>query len=222
MLKSSEVLPPTAGRVSLRAMDADQALATDAPTLILASASPYRRALLERLGLPFAQEPAGIDERISPGEAPAEAVMRLARAKAASVLARRPGAIVIGSDQVAVRGDEILGKPGDAESATQQLTRSAGRHVEFLTGVCVLGGAASGEPEEHMDITRVVFRPLSPQEIRAYVHRDEPFDCAGSFRAEGLGISLFERIDSQDPTGLIGLPLIWLAQALRRLGLPAP
>jgi septum formation protein len=203
-------------------MDPDQALATDAPTLVLASASPYRRALLERLGLPFVQEPAAIDEHIFPGEAPAEAVMRLARAKAASVLARHPGAIVIGSDQVAVRGDEILGKPGDAESATQQLTRSAGRHVEFLTGVCVLGGAASGEPEEHMDITRVVFRRLSPQEIRAYVHRDEPFDCAGSFRAEGLGISLFERIDSQDPTGLIGLPLIWLAQALRRLGLPAP
>ena len=203
-------------------MDADQALSPDAPNLILASASPYRRALLERLGLPFVQEPAAIDEHISPGEAPAEAVMRLARAKAANVLARHPGAIVIGSDQVAVRGDEILGKPGDAESATRQLTRSAGRHVEFLTGVCVLGGAAPGEPEEHMDITRVVFRPLSPQEIRTYVHRDEPFDCAGSFRAEGLGITLFERIDSQDPTGLIGLPLIWLAQALRRLGLPAP
>jgi septum formation protein len=203
-------------------MDPDQALTTDAPTLILASASPYRRALLARLGLPFEQEPAAIDEHISPGEAPAEAVMRLAREKAASVLARHPGAIVIGSDQVAVRGDEILGKPGDADSATRQLTRSAGRHVEFLTGVCVLGGAASREPEEHMDITLVVFRPLSPQEIRAYVHRDEPFDCAGSFRAEGLGITLFERIDSQDPTGLIGLPLIWLAQALRRLGFPAP
>jgi septum formation protein len=202
-------------------MDASQPLATDTPTLILASGSPYRRALLERLGLPFLQEPASLDERIAEGETPAEAVLRLARAKAASVLARHPGAVVIGSDQVAVRGDEILGKPGDAETATQQLTRSAGRQVEFLTGVCILGGAGSGEPAEHMDITRVVFRPLTPQEIRNYVHRDEPFDCAGSFRAEGLGIALFERIDSQDPTGLIGLPLIWLAQALRRLGLPA-
>jgi septum formation protein len=199
-------------------MAANHPLATDAPTLVLASGSPYRRALLERLGLPFLQEPASVDERISPGETPAEAVLRLARAKAASVLARHPGAIVIGSDQLAVRGDEILGKPGDAESATQQLTRSAGRQVEFLTGVCILGGP--GEPEEHMDITRVVFRTLTPQEIRNYVHRDEPFDCAGSFRAEGLGIALFERIDSQDPTGLVGLPLIWLAQALRRLGLP--
>jgi len=190
------------------------------PELVLASASPYRRALLERLGLPFVQDPPALDEHIAAGEAPAEAVMRLARAKAAAVLARHPGAIVIGSDQVAMRGDELLGKPGDAEHAALQLTRSGGRQVEFLTAVCVLGGSPSAEPEEHMDITRVVFRPLTPEEIRRYIERDQPFDCAGSFRAEGLGIALFERIDSQDPTGLIGLPLIWLAQALGRLGLP--
>lgn len=201
-------------------MDEPQGRPAAGPTLILASGSPYRRALLERLGLPFVQAPPLIDEHIAEGEAPAEAVMRLARSKAAAVLARHPGAIVIGSDQVAVRGDEILGKPGDAERATLQLTRSAGRHVEFLTGVCVLSGARAAEPEEHMDITRVVFRPLTPEEIRRYVERDVPFDCAGSFRGEGLGIALFERIDSQDPTGLIGLPLIWLAQALHRLGLP--
>ena len=190
------------------------------PALVLASGSPYRRALLERLGLPFVQDPPAIDEHIAAGEAPAEAVMRLARAKAAAVLARPPGAIVIGSVQVAVRGDELLGKPGDAEHAALQLTRSGGRQVEFLTAVCVVGGTRPAEPAEHMDITRVVFRPLTPEEIRCYVERDAPFDCAGSFRAEGLGIALFERIDSQDPTGLIGLPLIWLAQALRRLGLP--
>jgi septum formation protein len=186
--------------------------------LVLASGSPYRRALLERLGVPFRQDAPEIDESIAAGETPASAVLRLARAKASRVLERHPGAIVIGSDQLAVRGDEILGKPGNAARAMEQLTRSAGRHVEFLTGVCVLSGAAPDEPLEHIDITRVVFRPLAPEEIRDYVHRDQPFDCAGSFRSEGLGIALIERIDSQDPTGLIGLPLIWLCQALRQLG----
>jgi septum formation protein len=188
--------------------------------LVLASGSPYRRALLERLGLPFEQDPPSLDEQIGAEEAPADAVMRLARAKAASVYVRHPDAIVIGSDQVAVRGDEILGKPRDAARAAEQLTRSAGRDVEFLTGVCVLSAARPDEPEEHMDITRVRFRPLTPEEIRNYVALDKPFDCAGSFRAEGRGIALFDRIDSQDPTGLIGLPLIWLSQALLRLGMP--
>lgn len=190
------------------------------PPLVLASGSPYRRLLLERLGLSFRQQAPEVDESIAPGESPADAVMRLARSKAAAVLARHPEAVVIGSDQLAVRGDEILGKPGTPARAIEQLTRSAGRQVEFLTGVCVLSGARPGEAEEHMDITRVVFRPLAPDEVRNYVERDEPLDCAGGFRAEGLGIALFERIDSQDPTGLIGLPLIWLAHALRRLGLP--
>lgn len=190
------------------------------PRLVLASASPYRRALLERLGVPFLQQAPSVDERILPEESPAEAVMRLARTKAASVHRLHPGAIVIGSDQLAVRGDEILGKPGGAAEATAQLTRSAGRQVEFLTGVCLLGGAQPQELEEHMDITGVTFRPLDADEIRRYVEREQPFDCAGSFRAEGLGIALFSRIDSQDPTGLIGLPLIWLSQALKRLGLP--
>lgn len=194
---------------------------TPPPTLVLASGSPYRRALLERLGLPFSQHAPSVDESILPGEKPAEAVMRLARAKAASVLQSHPGAIVIGSDQLAVRGEEILGKPGGAAEAIAQLTRSAGRQVEFLTGVCVLGGAQPHEPEEHIDITGVTFRPLDASEIRNYVEREQPLDCAGSFRAEGLGIALFSRIDSQDPTGLIGLPLIWLSQALSRLGLPA-
>ena len=200
--------------------DAEQ-VADAPPALVLASASPYRRALLARLGLPFTPVAANIDESIRPGEAPADAVMRLARAKAATVLADHPGALVIGSDQVAVRGDEILGKPGNAARAVQQLKLSAGREIEFLTAVCVLSGTQRGAQEEHMDITRVVFRPLTPAEISSYVERDQPLDCAGSFRAEGLGIALFERIDSQDPTGLIGLPLIWLSRALRRLGMPA-
>ena len=195
-------------------------VADSPPALVLASASPYRRALLTRLGLPFTPVAADIDESLRHGETPADAVMRLARAKATAVLADHPGALVIGSDQVAVRGDEILGKPGNAARAAQQLKLSAGREVEFLTGVCVLSGTRPGAHEEHMDITRVVFRPLTPAEISSYVERDQPLDCAGSFRAEGLGIALFERIDSQDPTGLIGLPLIWLSQALHRLGMP--
>lgn len=200
-------------------MEAHTNARDDLPALVLGSGSPYRRALLERLGLPFSQDAPEIDERIGRGENPADAVMRLAREKARRVLERHPGAVVIGSDQVAVRGEEILGKPGDAAEAIAQLTRSAGRQVEFLTGVCVLSGAHPDAPQEHMDITRVVFRPLGAEEIVSYVQREQPLDCAGSFRAEGLGIALFERIDSQDPTGLVGLPLIWLAQALRRLGL---
>ncbi|NHA14296.1 nucleoside triphosphate pyrophosphatase [Thioalkalivibrio sp. XN279] len=188
------------------------------PELVLASASPYRRALLERLGLPFRQRSADIDETPRRGESPADLVMRLARSKAQAVASTATDAIVIGSDQVAVRGDDILGKPGNADEAMAQLARSAGRHVEFLTGVCILAPGRADEPEEHIDITRVVFRPLEAGEIRRYVEVERPLDCAGSFRAEGLGIALFERIDSQDPTGLIGLPLIWVAQALRRLG----
>jgi len=189
------------------------------PELVLASASPYRRALLERLGLPFRQRSADIDETPQRGESPADLVMRLARSKARAVAGAESGAIVIGADQVAVRGDDILGKPGNPDEAMAQLARSAGRHVEFLTGVCILAPGREEEPEEHMDITRVAFRPLEAAEIRRYVAADRPLDCAGSFRAEGLGIALFERIDSQDPTGLVGLPLIWVAQALRRLGL---
>jgi septum formation protein len=149
---------------------------------------------------------APISTSIAAGEAPASASLRLARAKAEATGALDPGAIVIGSDQVAVRGDEILGKPGNEAARHRQLTRSAGRQVEFLTGVCVLG-AAPAEPEEHIDITRVVFRPLAPEEIsRLCGTATSPSTAPGAFRAEGLGIALFERIDSQDPTGLIGLP----------------
>lgn len=201
-------------------MRQDSPRPTPDPELLLASSSPYRRQLLERLGVPFTQVAPEIDERLGAGETAADAALRLARSKAQAVLEHHPAAIVVASDQVALRGDEILGKPGSVDEAIRQLSLSAGRQVEFLTGVCVIRGDRRTEPEEHMDITRVVFRPLAPEEIRSYVERDAPLDCAGSFRAEGLGIALFERIDSQDPTGLIGLPLIWLAQALRRLGLP--
>lgn len=191
---------------------------TSPPRLVLASGSRHRRALLERLGIPFAQDSPDIDESPLDGEDPPATAIRLAREKARAVRARHPGAVIIGSDQVAVRDGETLGKPGTREAAEDQLARSAGRAVEFLTAVCVLGDRP--EPEEHMDVTRVVFRPLSPDAIGRYLDRDQPFDCAGAFRSESLGIALVERIDSQDPTGLVGLPLAWLSGALGRLGLP--
>lgn len=189
------------------------------PRLVLASGSRHRRALLERFGLDFIQDGPDIDETPLDGEDPAATAIRLAREKARVVLGRHPGAVVIGSDQVAVRDGERLGKPGTPAAAAEQLTRSAGKPVEFLTAVCVIRDGSAGEPEEHMDVTRVVFRPLEPAAIQRYLERDQPFDCAGSFRSESLGIALLERIDTQDPTALVGLPLIWLAGALGRLGL---
>ena len=193
---------------------------TRPPRLVLASGSRHRRALLERLGIPFEQDSPDIDEAPREGEEPAATAVRLAREKARAVMDRHPGAVVVGSDQVAVRDGERLGKPGDAARAVQQLTLSSGRPVEFLTAVCVLGPAFPNEPREHVDVTRVVFRPLSSESIARYIEADQPFDCAGSFRSESLGIALLERIDTQDPTALVGLPLIWLSGALEELGLP--
>ncbi len=192
----------------------------DAPPLVLASGSAYRAGLLKRLGLPFSQESPGIDESSTGGEEPAALAVRLARAKASAVASRHPGAVVIGSDQVAVRDGRALGKPGSRAAAREQLVASAGKEMEFLTAVCVLPADPGREPEEHMDITRVVFRPLDHGMIDRYLDRDHPLDCAGSFRSESLGVALVERIDSHDPTALVGLPLIWLSGALARLGLP--
>jgi septum formation protein len=190
-----------------------------APTLVLASSSPYRRQLLERLGLRFSVDAPQVDERPLAGEAAAALVNRLALLKARTVAHRQPGAIVIGSDQVAVRENEVLGKPETEAAAIDQLSRSSAMPVEFLTAVAVIDGRQSKlEPLLHLDVTRVQFRPLEYAEIESYVARDKPLDCAGGFRCEGLGIALFERIDSRDPTGLIGLPLIWLSGALRELG----
>jgi septum formation protein len=191
--------------------------------LVLASGSPYRRKLLDRLGIPFNYESPDVPEDRRSGEEPGELSTRLAQLKATAIAASYPGSIVIGSDQVAVRDGEVLGKPGTASEAVAQLSASSGRAVEFLTGVCVLGGEKrADEPFLHVDITRVAFRRLSEEEVRRYVERERPLDCAGSFKAEALGISLFERIDSNDPTGLIGLPLIWLAGVLRHLGFGIP
>lgn len=189
--------------------------------LILASTSPYRRDLLRRFGLDFEIANPKIDEQYQAGEAPARRAVRLALAKANAVAARRPDAVVIGSDQVAAVGDTILDKPGSEASCVAQLERLAGRRAMFLTACAVVCGE-SGLLLQHVDDTAVWVRALTRAEIVRYVEREEPFDCAGGFKAEGLGISLFERIRTEDPTALIGLPLIWLGGALRRAGYLAP
>ncbi len=188
--------------------------------LILASSSPYRRALLERLGLPFEALSPDIDETPHPDEAAEALVLRLAAAKAAKIAAARPNAIIIASDQAAVangpEGGAILGKPGHGAGAIAQLTRLSGRWARFLTSLCVR--EPNGDQQLETEITQVHFRTLSNAEIVRYVARDAPLDCAGSFRSEGLGIALFKRIEGEDPNALIGLPLIRLCRMLRQAG----
>jgi septum formation protein len=171
------------------------------PALILASTSPYRRLLLERLRLPFEVVRPEVAEDAVPGETPIDRAGRLSLAKATAVAHRHPGAIVIGSDQVAALGDRVLDKPGDAATCREQLAALSGRTAHFFTG-CAVGN------DVHIDTTSVVFRRLGAEEIARYVDTERPFDCAGGFKVEALGISLFERVDSSDPTALIGLPLI--------------
>lgn len=190
------------------------------PTLVLASTSRYRADLLNRLGLPFASDAPGVDETALAGEPPRALVTRLARAKAEAVAVRQPEAWVIGSDQVAVRDGEVLGKPLDAPRCEAQLLASSSRPVEFLTAVC-LTRRASATRLEYVDRTLVEFRALTVAEVRRYIELERPFDCAGGFKCEGLGIALFTRIETSDPTALVGLPLIWVAGALRQVGLDA-
>jgi septum formation protein len=189
--------------------------------LILASTSPYRRTLLERLGLPFEAVPPAVTEEHVGGEPPAERALRLAVAKAESIASRHPDAVVIGSDQVAAAGTHVLDKPGDAATCRAQLASLSGASARFYTG-CALISAAASVRLVHVDTTTVFFRSLSKGEIERYVERERPFDCAGGFKAEALGITLFESIDTRDPTALVGQPLIWLAGALRRAGYPLP
>jgi septum formation protein len=187
-----------------------------APRLVLASTSPFRASLLARLGLPFTAVAPGIDEASLPGELPAHLAARLAAAKAACGAA--PDTLVIGSDQVASLGGARLRKPGNRTAALHQLTACQGKDVLFHTAVTLHDGR-SGASSSHVDVTAVRFAMRSRAELERYVDTEQPFDCAGSFKAEGLGIALFERIESHDPTALIGLPLIWLAGALKAAGL---
>jgi len=191
------------------------------PRLILASTSPYRRELLTRLRLEFETCAPEVTENHVVGESPAGRALRLAREKASSVARRLTDAVVIGSDQVAALDDTVLDKPGSATRCHEQLASVSGRTVRFLTACVVLGGEGAAQLA-HVDTTTVVFRTLERTEIERYVAVDQPLDCAGSFKAEALGITLIERIESGDPTALIGLPLIWLAAALRATGFPLP
>ena len=187
------------------------------PSLVLASTSPYRRALLERLGLPFTAVAPQVDETRRPGESAPSLVVRLAQAKASAVAPEHPDALIIGSDQVAVIEDRILGKPGDREHAIAQLTSAAGKTAVFHTGLCLLN-AATGRTGTVCELFRVYFRRLSLAQIAGYVDREQPFDCAGAFKSEGLGIALFERMDGDDPNALVGLPLIRLVDLLAAEG----
>ncbi|MGI9330118.1 MAG: Maf family protein [Gammaproteobacteria bacterium] len=189
------------------------------PGVVLASTSPYRRALLQRLLPDFRCHNPDVDEAPRRGENPRDLAIRLARSKAAT--AADGPEIVIGSDQVAALGAQILGKPGNRETAVKQLLACSGKTVVFYTGVCVMGPAGSTE-SSHVDVTTVYFRPLDEAEILRYLAREEPYDCAGSFKAEGLGVVLMDRLESQDPTAIQGLPLIWLAGCLREQGLSLP
>ena len=190
------------------------------PSLVLASTSPYRRDLLARLRLPFEVVRPEVDEVAQPGETPIALAQRLAAAKAEAVAMPADDAWVLGSDQVAELDGAALGKPGGREAALAQLAAMAGRGVAFHTAVCLAHG--DGRRRQALDTTVVRFRALSSAEIARYVDAEQPFDCAGSFKSEGLGITLFEAIASQDPTALVGLPLIATARLLREAGFCLP
>ncbi len=189
-----------------------------ARALVLGSTSAYRRELLSRLRLPFTVEPPQVDETPHAGESPAALARRLAAAKARAVAERHPQAIVIGSDQVADLGGEPLGKPGNHANAVAQLERMSGQTVVFQTALSVLC-LATGFAQHDLAPVRVRFRTLERDEIEAYLRAEQPYDCAGSAKSEGMGIALLDAIDSDDPTALVGLPLIRTCRMLRAAGL---
>ncbi len=189
------------------------------PALILASTSVYRRELLQRLRLPFQCERPQVDETPLAGETPAKLAARLAAAKAAEVAARHPDAWVIGSDQAADLDGDPLGKPGTTAAARAQLTAMSGQAVRFHTALCLVRGDVQLGAA---DVTTVRFRHLQQAEIARYVEAEQPLDCAGSFKCEGLGIALFEAIENEDPSALVGLPLIALCRLLRQAGFAVP
>lgn len=195
------------------------------PPLVLASSSPYRRQLLDRLQLAYTAVSPHIDETAYPNELPAELAQRLATAKARALASRYPHALIIGSDQVASRAGTIVGKPGDFQRARQQLLDASGQTIVFYTGLSLIN-TATGKVHEHLETFEIDFRPLSTEQIEDYLHREEPYDCAGSFKCEGLGIALFQQMRGADSTSLVGLPLLALCELLRREGMdplnPAP
>lgn len=193
-------------------------MAASPSLLILASTSRYRRELLSRLRLPFAVEAPGVDETPRPGEPPAALAQRLALEKARAVAVRHPDSLVIGSDQVADLAGQPLGKPGSHARAVEQLRRMSGQRVVFQTALAVVRQDTGFEAVDLAAVT-VTFRTLSDDEIQTYLRLDEPYDCAGSARSESLGVALLTAIDSDDPTALVGLPLIRTCALLRAAGL---
>ena len=196
---------------------ADSNTSGAARRVVLGSTSVYRRSLLERLRIPFSVAAPDVDETPHPGETPRALALRLALAKAQAVAALHPDAVVIGSDQVADLGGQPLGKPGEHARAVQQLRQMRGQTVIFQTALAVVC-LASGFEQVDLAEVRVVFRDLSDEEIESYLQAEKPYDCAGSAKSEGLGIALLETIDNDDPTALVGLPLIRTARLLRQAG----
>jgi septum formation protein len=191
------------------------------PPIILASASRYRQGLLDRFLDDYETVSPGVDERAEDGEDPAALATRLARTKAEAVSSANRNALIIGADQLAVLEGKVLGKPGDHQKAVEQLLAASGKTVQFLTAVCVLD-PVSRRRYEHSDRTRVTFRQFDRRLADTYLHHDKPYDCAGSFKIEGAGFVLFESVKTDDPTALIGLPMIWLAGTLKELGCLLP
>ncbi len=192
-----------------------------APEILLASSSPYRRGLLDRFLVEFEAVSPDIDESNTEGLGPAELARHLARAKAEAVSANSRNALIIGADQLAALDGRVLGKPGSHQKAVEQLLAASGKSVTFLTAVCMLD-PVTRKRYEHTDETIVHFREFDRRLAEAYLRLDEPYDCAGSFKLEGAGFLLFESVKTDDPTALIGLPMIWISDRLLELGYLLP
>jgi len=189
--------------------------------LVLASTSPFRQTLLRKLALPFVTDAPDVDETVLSGETPDQLVLRLSKAKAAAVSPRHNDALIIGSDQVAILDNQIIGKPHTHENAVHQLQRASGKRVNFLTGLCLLN-SRTGHTQAACVPYSVYFRTLSNDQIQRYLEQDQPYNSAGSFKSEGLGISLFEKLEGDDPNALVGLPLIELIRMLHHEGINVP
>jgi septum formation protein len=192
-----------------------------APTIFLASSSAYRRGLLDRFLTSYESVTPNVDESNDQGLPPAELATFLARKKAEAIAVSARDALIIGADQLAVLDDQVLGKPGDHQKAVEQLLAASGKTVTFLTAVCILDPVGRAR-FEHTDVTTVRFRKFDRRLAEAYLRLDEPYDCAGSFKLEGAGFVLFDSVNTDDPTALIGLPMIWVADRLLQLGYLTP
>lgn len=191
------------------------------PQIVLASTSPYRKQLLQKLGLPFQSDSPNVDETPLPGESPQQLVERLSRLKVKAVSEQYADALIIGSDQVATFAGKILGKPGTHEKAVLQLNEMSGQSVTFYTGLCLYNAQTGHEQLSCIPFT-VHFKSLDKDRIERYLRKEQPYNCAGSFKSEGLGIALFEKLEGDDPNTLVGLPLIELVRMLEKEGIIVP